>query len=121
MRAGEEPYSIAIMLSEVGLPARRYQIDAIDISARRLANARRGVFSKNAFRGPPSPYQTQYFRSHHEAYEIDPAIRKTCAICPGEHTRSPSARRLFCATTWFFAATLDLLGSFRKGQFGGGY
>ena len=50
--AGEEPYSIAIVLSEEGLPARRYQIDAVDISARRLASARRGVYSQNAFRGP---------------------------------------------------------------------
>ena len=80
---GEEPYSIAIMLSELGLPARRYRIDAVDISERRLANARRGVFSKNAFRGPPSPYQTRYFRSHHEAHEIDPAIRKCVRFVQG--------------------------------------
>src|SRR5271165_6707120 len=35
--AGEEPYSIAIMLSELGLPASRYCIDAVDISVHRLA------------------------------------------------------------------------------------
>ena len=42
---GEEPYSIAMTLRDLGLPARRFQIDAVDISARRLAIARRGVYS----------------------------------------------------------------------------
>ena len=40
-----------MVLSEAGLPARRYHIDGVDISARRLTSARRGVYSKNAFRG----------------------------------------------------------------------
>ena len=48
---GEEPYSIAMTLLDLGLPARRFQIDAVDVSARRLAIARRGVYSANAFRG----------------------------------------------------------------------
>jgi chemotaxis protein methyltransferase WspC len=80
---GEEPYSIAITLSELGLPSRRYRIDAIDISERRLANARRGVFSQNAFRGPANSYQTRYFRVHPEGYEIDPAIRKNVRFIQG--------------------------------------
>src|ERR1700722_650632 len=49
--SGEEPYSIAITLSELGLTARRFHIDALDISARPLAIACRGVYSANAFRG----------------------------------------------------------------------
>ena len=48
---GEEPYSIAITLRDAGLPAGRFRIDAVDVSARRLAVARRGVYSANAFRG----------------------------------------------------------------------
>ena len=73
--AGEEPYSIAIVLSEEGLPARRYQIDGIDISSRRLAKARRGVYSQNAFRGPDAPHRERYFRQHPEGYEIAPELR----------------------------------------------
>lgn len=48
--AGQEPYSIAITLREAGLSARRFHIDAIDVSARLLEIARRGVYSANAFR-----------------------------------------------------------------------
>ena len=48
--SGEEPYSIAITLRDLGLPTRRFQIDAVEISARQLAIARRGVYSSNAFR-----------------------------------------------------------------------
>ena len=69
--AGEEPYSIAIALSEEGLPTRRYHIDAIDISARRLARARRGIYSQNAFRGSGALCHSRYFRPHSEGYEID--------------------------------------------------
>jgi chemotaxis protein methyltransferase WspC len=74
---GEEPYSIAITMRDVGLPARRFQIDAVDVSARRLAVARRGVYSANAFRGSALGDRTQYFRAHDEGYEVDPAIRST--------------------------------------------
>ncbi len=48
---GQEPYSIAITLRDAGLPARRFGIDAVDVSARMLEIARRGVYSANAFRG----------------------------------------------------------------------
>jgi chemotaxis protein methyltransferase WspC len=81
--AGEEPYSIAIVLREAGLPAGRYHIDGVDISARRLADARRGVYSKNAFRGPDAPYQTPYFRQHPEGYEIVPALKTTVQFIHG--------------------------------------
>jgi chemotaxis protein methyltransferase WspC len=48
---GEEPYSIAMTLWDLGLPACRFRIDAVDISSQRLAVARRGVYSANSFRG----------------------------------------------------------------------
>ena len=81
--AGEEPYSIAILLSEEGLPARRYHIDGVDISARRLASARRGIYSQNAFRGPDAPYRARYFRRHPDGYEIVPELRSTVQFIKG--------------------------------------
>jgi chemotaxis protein methyltransferase WspC len=47
---GQEPYSIAITLRDAGLAPGRLRIDAVDISARLLEIARRGVYSANAFR-----------------------------------------------------------------------
>lgn len=81
--AGEEPYSIAIVLAEEGFPASRYRIDAIDASERRLAIAHRGVYSKNAFRGPVLPYRSRCFRDHPEGYEIDPTLRASIYFTQG--------------------------------------
>src|SRR5262245_19825797 len=49
--SGEEPYSLAIALRDADVPAERVRIDAVDISARALARAKSGVYSKNSFRG----------------------------------------------------------------------
>ncbi|ODV41430.1 hypothetical protein AWV79_36315 [Cupriavidus sp. UYMMa02A] len=35
--SGEEPYSIAMALLDAGIPAARFRIDALDISARALS------------------------------------------------------------------------------------
>ncbi|MGP0068276.1 MAG: CheR family methyltransferase [Isosphaeraceae bacterium] len=74
---GEEPYSIAITLRDAGLPARRFRIDAVDVSARRLAFARHGIYSANAFRGCELGARAQYFREHAQGFEVAPAIRST--------------------------------------------
>ncbi|HEX3449580.1 MAG TPA: CheR family methyltransferase [Isosphaeraceae bacterium] len=74
---GEEPYSIAIGLRELGLTAQRFHIDAVDISARRLEIARRGVYSANAFRGSDLGYRARHFREHPQGYELDALIRGT--------------------------------------------
>src|SRR6266852_1112454 len=48
---GEEPYSMAMALLDAGVPAHRFQVDAVDISARVLAYAGRRMYGKNSFRG----------------------------------------------------------------------
>jgi chemotaxis protein methyltransferase WspC len=73
--AGEEPYSIAMTLLDLGLPARRFRIDAVEISGRHLAGARRGIYSPNAFRGRDLRYRDRYFRAHPDGYELSPAVR----------------------------------------------
>jgi chemotaxis protein methyltransferase WspC len=72
---GEEPYSIAMAMRELGLTARRFHIDGVDISTRRLAIARRGVYSANAFRGSDLGYRARHFHEHPQGYELDSSIR----------------------------------------------
>jgi chemotaxis protein methyltransferase WspC len=74
---GEEPYSIALTLLDLGLPARRFRIDAVDVSLGRLTIARRAVYSANAFRGPDLSYLARSFREHPQGYELDPKVRAT--------------------------------------------
>jgi chemotaxis protein methyltransferase WspC len=101
--SGEEPYSIAITLLDLGLPGTRFRIDAVDVSNRRLAIARRGVYGPNSFRGSvpaslansranesrsseqpparPAPASRagwmKHFRPHESGLELDPSVRAT--------------------------------------------
>jgi chemotaxis protein methyltransferase WspC len=58
---GEEPYSMAMTLLEAGFPAGRLSIDAVDISQRSLALARRAIYGKNSFRGAKLAFRGRHF------------------------------------------------------------
>jgi chemotaxis protein methyltransferase WspC len=72
---GEEPYSLALALAEVGLPPDRFHIDGIDISPRAVLQARKGVFSELSFRQTPPEVRRRHFRPTPAGWEIDPALR----------------------------------------------
>ena len=74
--SGEEPYSMAMALLDAGVPAGRFQIDAIDISARALAFAQRGVFGKNSFRGADLEFRNRHFVSTRGSFLLNPAVRR---------------------------------------------
>ena len=64
-------------LRDLTLPARRFQIDAADISTRLLASARRGIYSSNAFRSSDLSFRARYFHELSHGYELDSSIRST--------------------------------------------
>ena len=61
--SGEEAYSMAIALLDAGLPANRFSIDAVDISARALALGERAQYGINSFRGHELGFRDRHFRS----------------------------------------------------------
>jgi chemotaxis protein methyltransferase WspC len=73
--SGEEPYSMAMALLDAGLPAARFEISAVDISARALAFAQRAVFGRNSFRGADLAFRTRHFRAVPAGYALNPAVR----------------------------------------------
>ncbi|AFZ14290.1 MCP methyltransferase, CheR-type [Crinalium epipsammum PCC 9333] len=73
---GEEPYSMAIALLEAGLLPQQFRIDAIDISQRSLTKAKRGVYTKNSFRGDAWTKRDRYFQQTAEGYELHQPIRE---------------------------------------------
>ena len=111
--SGEEPYSIAMTLRDLGLPARRFQIDAVDISARQLAIARRGVYSSNAFRGSDLSYRARYFCEHPQGYELDSSIRSTVrflqasVLDPALFEGSASYDVVFCRNLFIYLEALS--------------
>ncbi len=73
---GEEPYSIAMALLDAGLPAHRFKIDAVDVSERALADARRAVYGRNAFRGRALDFRERHFRPVAGGQQLLEAVRE---------------------------------------------
>lgn len=65
---GEEPYTLAMLLLEKGVPSRGQEIEIIasDINQRVLQAARRGVYRKNSFRTTSEYYIKKYFEPEDE-------------------------------------------------------
>lgn len=74
---GEEPYSLAMALADLQVPAQAWRIDAVDISARHLARARAGHYSEFSFRQTDPQLRSRYFRPVGGHWELDAAIRAT--------------------------------------------
>src|SRR3989304_6642664 len=76
---GEEPYSIAILLSRIipDLKDWNVTITATDINLRSLKKASEGLYSEWSFRNVPSWIKESYFkRTGNGHYEIIPTIKK---------------------------------------------
>jgi chemotaxis protein methyltransferase WspC len=82
---GEEPYSIAITLRDLGLTSGRFQIDAVDVSARHLAAAERGVYRAHSFRGKDLGFRDRYFQPSvgAQSFTLDAALRATVRFTRG--------------------------------------
>jgi chemotaxis protein methyltransferase WspC len=81
--SGEEPYSLVMGLLDAGVPPERFQVDAIDISARVLARARRGLYGRNSFRGQGLEFRDRYFQPVKEGFFISPAVRDLVRFSQG--------------------------------------
>lgn len=73
---GEEAYSIAITLLESGLPPDRFRVDAVDISQRSLAFARRAIYGANSFRGNDTNVRERYCEPVGRGYQLVESVRK---------------------------------------------
>ena len=76
---GEEPYSLAILLSKIipDLSDWNITIWATDINPRFLKKASGGVYTKWSFRGTPERLKDRYFKKTKDGhYRIDPLIKR---------------------------------------------
>ncbi|PLP96665.1 CheR family methyltransferase [Cupriavidus pauculus] len=80
---GEEPYSIAMALFDAGLPANRFRVDAVDVSARALERARAGLYGGNAFRGVPLDFRDRYFAQAPTGYQLSEKVRAQVRLLQG--------------------------------------
>lgn len=75
--SGEEPYSLAIILSELIPDLQDWDITIMgsDINNEALRSARRGIYRKWAFRHTDGDFQQKYFDQTDTGLSIKPAIR----------------------------------------------
>ncbi|GHT58996.1 hypothetical protein FACS1894109_14110 [Spirochaetia bacterium] len=72
---GEEPYSIAMLLSEVLPPPWTFEIIAGDISQRSLAAGKTGFYSNSRIASIPDNYLKKYFDKLEGGYRVRADIR----------------------------------------------
>ncbi len=72
---GEEPYTIAMALQDAGVPRTATLIEAIDLSEVALERARRGRYTRNAFRGGDLAFRERHFTQDGNEYQIAQALR----------------------------------------------
>lgn len=92
---GEEPYSIAIALLEIGLASTQFHIDAVDISHVALSKAQRAVYEQHSFRGRNlvlpcstgmmtlSTLQQRYFQQREGNYQLSERVTQAVHFIQG--------------------------------------
>jgi chemotaxis protein methyltransferase WspC len=103
---GEEPYSLAMVLTEAGVAPERFAIHGIDISSRLIARAREGVYAKNSFRGKDISYRDRFFTADGKFYNLIPAIREKVRFHAGNVLHTPFMESLGLFDVIFFRNVL---------------
>jgi chemotaxis protein methyltransferase CheR len=67
---GEEPYTIAMLLSEILPPPYRFEITASDISLKCLMSAKEGFYADSRITGIPEAYLKKYFTKIEGGYKV---------------------------------------------------
>jgi chemotaxis protein methyltransferase WspC len=73
--SGEEPYSIVMALLDAGLPAARFAVHGVDLSARALERARAGLYGRNSFRGEDLAFRDRHFKPEGAEFLIRQGVR----------------------------------------------
>ncbi|MCT7996356.1 CheR family methyltransferase [Laspinema olomoucense] len=73
---GEEPYSLAMMLLDAGLPPNSFVIDAVDISKKAQEKAHQGLYREHSFRGKYLRFRDHYFKETPHGYQLSPAVKE---------------------------------------------
>jgi chemotaxis protein methyltransferase WspC len=75
--SGEEPYSAAMALLDVGIGAERFTIDAMDISAHAIELAQKAAYGRNSFRGGEFGFRERHFRSTDGGWVLNERVQQT--------------------------------------------
>jgi chemotaxis protein methyltransferase WspC len=80
---GEEPYSMAMALADVGVDAARWQIDAVDLSAASIRRGRAARYNANAFRSTDLAFRDRWFTQDGSAWVLRDEVRSKVRFSQG--------------------------------------
>ena len=80
---GEEPYSMAMALSDAGVAPSSFRIEGVDLSTAALERAVAGRYTRNAFRGGDLGFQQRHFSRIGAEYQISDALRAQVSFSQG--------------------------------------
>jgi chemotaxis protein methyltransferase CheR len=90
--SGQEAYSLAIMLLEMGLPAQGWSIEIMgtDLSSQVLDRARQGRYMQiEVNRGLPAPYLVRYFSKQGLEWQLKDNVRSMASFQKFDLRQSP--------------------------------
>jgi chemotaxis protein methyltransferase CheR len=73
---GEEPYTLAMILSDMKLLSQSYLL-ASDIDDGALAKAAKGLYLERSLKDVPADVAKRYFKPEGQMFRIDPSLQKT--------------------------------------------
>src|SRR5690606_16494713 len=86
---GAEPYTVAILLWEMGQGGGRHRIVGTDIDTAALRQAERGVFYPQHLEKLPESLRKKYFREVNGRFVIDPRVKQDVAWHRHDLLREP--------------------------------
>jgi len=72
---GEEPYSIAALLEQAGVPLERFTLEALDLSSQALHHARAAVYTGLSLRNLPQPAQSGFLDRAPHGWRVKKHLR----------------------------------------------
>ncbi len=94
---GEEPYSLAMLLSEMlgtELSEWSIKIFATDLDEAAITFARRGIYSENLLKGMPDEYRDRFFEHVDQGYRISKILRQMVIFGQQDLSRSAPFPRI---------------------------
>jgi chemotaxis protein methyltransferase WspC len=72
---GEEPYSLAVLLEQAGIPFDRFSIDALDLSASAIEQAQTAIYTGLSLRNIPQPENAGFLERVAKGWRVKQPLR----------------------------------------------
>jgi chemotaxis protein methyltransferase CheR len=105
---GEEPYTIAMALTEAGFAGQPIEIFASDASLAALEKAQQAVYREKSFRALPEGLREKYFEKVSGGWKLSEQIKKQVAFSQvnlfesGDVSRFARAQAIFCRNVFIY-------------------